>query len=149
MLLSKLKINNKMKNLKLIAGIALLIAASSCTKVKDVESTPNTNKPSNFKEIKVADNFTWNTTNNISLNVQGFESISPIRNTFIVSSEDQKEIYFASNTLMSESFKADFDLPIHVKKVKINFGTINKVIDVNSKTITFDYLMPAPAEEIQ
>ena len=142
MLLSKLKINNKMKNLKLIAGIALLIAASSCTKVKDVESTPNTNKPSNFKEIKVADNFTWNTTNNISLNVQGFESISPIRNTFIVSSEDQKEIYFASNTLMSESFKADFDLPIHVKKVKINFGTISKVLNVNANIINFDYLMP-------
>jgi hypothetical protein len=149
MLLSKLKINNKMKNLKLIAGIALLVAASSCTKVKDVESTPNTYKPGSFKEIKVADNFNWNTTNNISLNVQGFESISPIRNTFIVSSEDQKEIYFASNKLMSESFKADFDLPIHVKKIKVNFGTISKVIDVNSKTITFDYLMQAPTEEIQ
>ena len=93
-------------------------------------------------QIKVADNFTWNTTNNISLNVQGFESISPIRNTFIVSSEDQKEIYFASNTLMSESFKADFDLPIHVKKVKINFGTISKVLNVNANIINFDYLMP-------
>jgi hypothetical protein len=149
MLSSKLKINNKMKNLKLIAGIALLLAASSCTKVKDVESTPNTYKPGSFKEIKVADNFNWNTTNNISLNVQGFESISPIRNTFIVSSEDQKEIYFASNTLMSESFTTNIDLPTYVKKIKVNFGTISKVIDVNSKTITFDYLMQAPTEEIQ
>lgn len=138
-----------MKNLKLIAGIALLVAASSCTKVKDVESTPNTSKPASFKEIKVADNFNWNTTNNISLNVQGFESISPIRNTFIVSSEDQKEVYFASNTLMSESFKAEIALPIHVKKIKVNFGTIIKLIDVNSNNLNFDYLMPAPAEEIQ
>ena len=138
-----------MKNLKLIAGIALLVAASSCTKIKDVENTANPNKPSNFKEIKVSDNFTWNTTNNISLNVQGFESISPIRNTFIVSSEDQKEVYFASNTLMSENFTTNIDLPIHVKKIKVSFGTITKVLDVNSKTITFDYLMPAPAEEIQ
>jgi hypothetical protein len=131
-----------MKNLKLIAGIALLVVASSCTKVKDVESTPNTSKPASFKEIKVADNFTWNTNNNISLNVQGFESISPIRNTFIVSSEDQKEVYFASNTLMSETFKADFDLPIHVKKIKVSFGTITKVLDVNANNINFDYLMP-------
>jgi hypothetical protein len=142
MLLSKLKINNKMKNLKLIAGIALLIAASSCTKVKDVESTPNTYKPGSFKEIKVADNFNWNTTNNISLSVQGFESISPIRNTFIVSSEDQKEVYFASNTLMSESFTTNIDLPSHVKQVRVTFGSISKVLDVNAKNINFDYLLP-------
>lgn len=131
-----------MKNLKLIAGIALLIAASSCTKVKDVESTPNTYKPGSFKEIKVADNFNWNTTNNISLSVQGFESISPIRNTFIVSSEDQKEVYFASNTLMSESFTTNIDLPSHVKQVRVTFGSISKVLDVNAKNINFDYLLP-------
>jgi len=131
-----------MKNIKLLAGIALLVAASSCTKVKDVESTPNTTKPGSFKEIKVADNFTWNTTNSISLNVQGFESLTPIKNTFIVSSEDQKDVYYASNTLMSENFTANFDLPIHVKKININFGTISKVVDVNSKNLTFDYLVP-------
>jgi hypothetical protein len=138
-----------MKNLKLIMGIALLVAAGSCTKVKDVENTANSSKPSNLKEIKVADNFSWNTTNNITLNVQGFESLTPIKNTFIVSSEDQNEVYFASNTLMSESFTIHVDLPIHVKKIKVNFGTISKMIDINSKTITFDYLMPTPAEEIQ
>lgn len=131
-----------MKNLKLIAGIALLVAASSCTKIKDVENTANPNKPSNFKEIRVADNFTWSTTNSVTLNVQGFESLSPVKNTFIVSSEDQKEVYFASNTLLSESFTTTIDLPIHVKKVKVNFGTISKVIDVNSNNIAFDYLVP-------
>jgi hypothetical protein len=131
-----------MKNLKLFAGIALLIAASSCTKVKDVESTPNTTKPGSFKEIKVADNFNWSTSKSIILNVQGFESAAPVANTFIVSSEDQKEVYFASNTLMSETFKADFDLPIHVKKIKVSFGTITKVLDVNANNINFDYLMP-------
>jgi hypothetical protein len=136
------KNNNKMKNLKLIAGIALLVAASSCTKVKDVESTPNTTKPGSFKEIKVADNFNWSTSKSIILNVQGFESAAPVANTFIVSSEDQKEVYFASNTLMSETFKADFDLPIHVKKIKVSFGTITKVLDVNANSINFDYLMP-------
>ena len=131
-----------MKNLKLIAGVALLVAASSCTKVKDVESTPVINKPTNFKEIKVADNFKWNTTNSISLNVQGFESISPITNTFIISSEDQKEVYFASNTLMSENFTANFDLPTHVKKIRVTYGSISKVLDVNAKNISFDYLLP-------
>lgn len=131
-----------MKNLKLFAGIALLIAASSCTKVKDVESTPNTTKPGSFKEIKVADNFNWSTSKSIILNVQGFESAAPVANTFIVSSEDQKEVYFASNTLMSETFKADFDLPIHIKKIKVSFGTITKVLDVNANNINFDYLMP-------
>lgn len=110
---------------------------------------PNTSKPTNFKEIKVSDNFTWKTTNSITINVQGFESISPITNTFIISSEDQKDVYYSSNTLMSESFKANFDLPIHVKKLNVNFGTISKVIDVNNNELTFDYLMPAPAEEIQ
>lgn len=131
-----------MKKIKFFAGITLIVAASSCTKVKDVESTPNTTKPGSFKEIKVADNFNWSTSKSIILNVQGFESAAPIVNTFIVSSEDQKEVYFASNTLMSETFKADFDLPIHVKKIKVNFGTITKVLDVNANNINFDYLLP-------
>lgn len=138
-----------MKNIKLITGIALLIAASSCTKIKSVEDVPNTSKPSSFKEIKVSDNFTWKTTTNITLNVQGFETLYPISNTFIISSEDQKDVYFASNTLMSENFKAEFALPVHIKKVKVNFGTISKLMDVNANNLTFDYLMPAPAEEIQ
>ncbi|MFZ4797813.1 MAG: hypothetical protein ACOYMA_09985 [Bacteroidia bacterium] len=137
-----------MKNLKLIAGIALLVAASSCTKIKSVEEVPNTSKPTSFKEIKVTDNFKWKTTNSITLNVQGFEGITPTANTFIVSSEDKKDVYFASNTLMSESFKANFDLPIHVKKVSVNFGTISKVLDVNANNINFDYLLPV-TEEIQ
>ncbi|MFZ4797815.1 MAG: hypothetical protein ACOYMA_09995 [Bacteroidia bacterium] len=130
-----------MKKINLIVGLILLVLASSCTKVKDAELAPST-KASNFKEIKVADSFKWNTNNSIILNVNGFESISAIRNTFIVSSEDKKEVYFASNTLMSESFKANFDLPIHVKKINVTFGSISKVLDVNTNTITFDYLLP-------
>lgn len=138
-----------MKNIKLIAGIALLVGISSCTKIKSVEEMPNTSKPSSFKEIKVSNNFTWKTTNSIMLNVEGFETLYPISNTFIVTSEDQKEVYFASNTLMSENFKAEFSLPIHVKKIKVNFGTISKLMDVNANNLTFDYILPAPAEEIQ
>lgn len=138
-----------MKIFKLITGVTLIIAASSCTKIKDIESAPfEANKPTKFKEIKVADNFTWNTTNSVTLNVQGFESLTPIKNTFIVSSEDQKEVYFASNTLMSDNFTVNIDLPIHVKKVKVSFGTITKTLDLIEKNINFDYLMPI-TEEIQ
>jgi hypothetical protein len=132
-----------MKHIKLLTGIAIIIAASSCTKIKDADYIPtNSPKANNFKEIKVADNFNWSTTKNIELNVIGFASISPISNTFIVTSENQKEIYFASNTLMSESFTANFDLPSHVKQVRVTFGSISKVLDVNAKNINFDYLLP-------
>lgn len=130
-----------MKNVNLIVGLILLVLASSCTKIKNAELVPST-KASNFKEIKVTDNFKWKTTNSITLNVQGFTSISPISNTFVVSSEDRKEVYFTSNTLMSESFTANFDLPIHLKKVMINLGSISKVVDVNTNSINFDYLLP-------
>jgi hypothetical protein len=132
-----------MKHIKLLTGIAIIIAASSCTKINDADYIPtNSPKANNFKEIKVANNFNWSTTNNIELNVLGFASISPISNTFIVSSENQKEVYFASNTLMSESFTANFDLPSHVKQVRVTFGSISKVLDVNAKNINFDYLLP-------
>ncbi len=132
-----------MKHIKLLTGIAIIIAASSCTKIKDADYIPtNSPKANNFKEIKVADNFNWSTTNNIELNVIGFASISPISNTFIVSSIDQKEVYFASNTLMSENFVANFDLPAPVKQIKVTYGSISKVLDVNAKNINFDYLLP-------
>lgn len=132
-----------MKHIKLLSGIAIIIAASSCTKLKDTDYVPTASpKANNFKEIKVADNFNWSTTHNIELNVIGFASIKPISNTFIVSSENQKEIYFASNTLMSENFKANFDLPANVKKIRITYGSISKILDVNAKNINFDYLLP-------
>lgn len=132
-----------MKHIKLLTGIAIIIAASSCTKIKDADYIPtNSPKANNFKEIKVTDNFNWSTTNNIELNVIGFASISPISNTFIVSSIDQKEVYFASNTLMSENFVANFDLPAPVKQIKVTYGSISKVLDINAKNINFDYLLP-------
>jgi hypothetical protein len=41
-----------MKHIKLLTGIAIIIAASSCTKIKDADYTPTTSpKANNFKEI--------------------------------------------------------------------------------------------------
>ncbi len=131
----------KNKNLTLATAIALTLAAS-CTKLKEVDNSPTTNqnKATNFKTIKVADNFNWNTSDVVKLNVAGLNTLAKIKNTMVVSSEDQKTVYYTANTEMSNSFTTELTLPKNVKNIKVSYGSISKVVSIQGNTANFDYL---------
>jgi hypothetical protein len=111
--------HNKMKNKNLMIATAIALKlAASCSKLKEVDNSPNLNqnKPTSFKTLKVSDNFNWNTSELVIVNVYGLNTLTKITNTMIISSEDQKTVYYTANIEMSNTFIAELTLPTYVKK---------------------------------
>jgi hypothetical protein len=133
----------KNKNLMIATAIALTLAAS-CTKLKEVDNSPNLNqnKATSFKTLKVSDNFNWNTSELVKVNVSGLNTLTKITNTMIISSEDQKTVYYTANIEMSNTFVAELTLPKNVKNVKVSYGSISKVVPIQGNTANFNYLTP-------
>jgi hypothetical protein len=133
----------KNKNLMIATAIAVTLAAS-CTKLKEVDNSPNLNqnKATSFKTLKVSDNFNWNTSELVKVNVSGLNTLTKITNTMIISSEDQKTVYYTANIEMSNTFVAELTLPKNVKNVKVSYGSISKVVSIQGNTANFNYLTP-------
>jgi hypothetical protein len=133
----------KNNNLMIATAIALTLAAS-CTKLKEVDNSPslNQNKATSFKTLKVSDNFNWNTSELVKVNVSGLNTLTKITNTMIISSEDQKTVYYTANIEMSNTFVAELTLPKNVKTVKVSYGSISKVVSIQGNTANFNYLTP-------
>ncbi len=124
-----------MKNLKLTFGLLLIVLASACTKVKDAELAQPT-KITNFKEIKVADNFKWNTTNPINLNFK--PTIGDVRISVLkVTSEDGAVIYQRLQKA-GESHSIVLEIPAHYTKVNVSFGGTVKSFESKSGKIDMD-----------
>lgn len=124
-----------MKKVNFITAIVILVLASACTKVKDAELAPSS-KATNFKEIKVNDQFKWNTTHNVNLNFKptvGDARIAVLK----VTSEDGKVIYqrFQKAT---EACNVVLQIPAHYTKVKVSFGGNVKTFDSKNSTIDMD-----------
>jgi hypothetical protein len=133
----------KNKNLMIATAIALTLAAS-CTKLKEVDNSPNLNqnKATSFKTLKISDNFNWNTSELVKVNVSGLNTLTKITNTMIISSEDQKTVYYTANIEMSNTFVAELTLPKNVKTVKVSYGSISKVVSIQGNNANFNYLTP-------
>jgi len=133
----------KNNNLMIATAIALTLAAS-CTKLKEVDNSPNLNqnKATSFKTLKISDNFNWNTSELVKVNVSGLNTLTKITNTMIISSEDQKTVYYTANIEMSNTFVAELTLPKNVKTVKVSYGSISKVVSIQGNTANFNYLTP-------
>jgi hypothetical protein len=133
----------KNKNLMIATAIALTLAGS-CTKLKEVDNSPNLNqnKATSFKTLKVSDNFNWNTSELVKVNVSGLNTLTKITNTMIISSEDQKTVYYTANIEMSNTFVAELTLPKNVKNVKVSYGSISKVVSIQGNNANFNYLTP-------
>ena len=128
----------------MIATAIALTLAASCTKLKEVDNSPNLNqnKATSFKTLKVSDNFNWNTSELVIVNVYGLNTLTKITNTMIISSEDQKTVYYTANIEMSNTFVAELTLPKNVKNVKVSYGSISKVVSIQGNTANFNYLTP-------
>ena len=128
----------------MIATAIAVTLAASCTKLKEVDNSPNLNqnKATSFKTLKVSDNFNWNTSELVKVNVSGLNTLTKITNTMIISSEDQKTVYYTANIEMSNTFVAELTLPKNVKNVKVSYGSISKVVSIQGNTANFNYLTP-------
>ena len=125
-------------------GIITLVFASSCKKGTIEPITPAPTTVTNFKEIKANENFDWKTSNEFTLQVKGFSTLSPVSNTLKIISIDETVVYYQFLHAMDQSMELKFSIPIDVKEYKVQYGSINKKYSTNIKTIEFDFIIDNP-----
>ena len=136
-----------MRNLSVLIAIVLL-SLTSCKKDLLEKVTPNSqDEPSNsFKQMKVGPDFDWKSSKEITLKIEGLNTIAPINGTFIVSSLDNKIIFYQALQPMNLSMTTKFVVPNHIKELSVSFGTIQKVYPTQNNAIDFNYLPSNSAE---
>lgn len=136
-----------MKNLSVLIVIVLL-GLTSCKKDLLEKVTPPTqDQTSNsFTQMKVGPDFDWKSSKEITLKIEGLNTIAPIKETFTVSSLDNKIIFYQALQPMNVSLTTKFVVPNHIKELSVSFGSIKKVYPTQNNTIDFNYLPSNSAE---
>ncbi|OYU95002.1 MAG: hypothetical protein CFE21_11880 [Bacteroidetes bacterium B1(2017)] len=132
-----------MKTLTIVSAL-LVFGLTSCKKDILEKATPTSNivPVSNFKEIKASENFDWKTSKEINLKIFGFKTASPISRTLIVSSIDDKIVFYQGLQVMEQDGLIKLTIPSHIKDIKVTYGSIQKTLSVSQSELQFDYLTP-------
>lgn len=130
--------------LKILACFCI-IALASCNK-KDVLAPVNPPEENQgFKWLIVNDEFNWADCRSVILDVVSLQTESNLNNTLYVKTESNQTL-LTYNTTMHEALQLKFDLPTDQNKVKIIYGSIEKIIDVINNRTSFDFITPIPPE---
>jgi hypothetical protein len=131
----------------LILTVISLIGLTSCKKNLETPEEKSSVQAKSFKEIKTNDQFSYNTSNEITLNVSPMITPNRIVNTLRVSSTDGKTIYISRLASMDEALTEKFIIPSTEKSLTVSFGSIRKTFNTTATLIEFDYLNDNLTEE--
>lgn len=136
-----------MKNLSYLIAIVLL-GLTSCKKdlLEKVTPTTSVEKTTTFNQVKANQNFDWKSSKEITLKIEGLQTIAPVNGTFTVKSLDNKIIFYQAMQSMSQSMTTTFVVPNHIKEISVSFGSIQKVYYTQNNHIDFNYLPSNSAE---
>ena len=134
-----------MKKLTLVIALAVL-GIASCKKESTIKTEPTNVSVSNFNELKTSQSFDWKTTKEITINIAGLQTISPVIGTFTVTTTDGKIAFYQASTAMNQSNSIKVSVPSHIKDININFGSVQKTFSTSQSSIQFDYLMPVTGD---
>jgi hypothetical protein len=130
-----------MKKSLYIFILASLVLAS-CS--KDDAPAPTPNRPANFSEITVADNFRWETGQTVTVRVKGNPTLGTVVNTLSLMNQDG-QVFTSRLHNMNANAELVVEVPANVTKIKMKFGEIVKEATVSS-VVNFDFL-PAITNE--
>jgi hypothetical protein len=131
----------------LILTVISLIGLTSCKKNLETPEEKTSVQAKSFKEIKTNDQFSYNTSNEITLNVSPMITPNRIVNTLRVSSTDGKTIYISRLASMDQALTEKFIIPSTEKSLTVSFGSISKTFNTTATLIEFDYLSDNLTEE--
>lgn len=131
----------------LILSVLALVGLASCKKNLETPSLKSEGQANAFKEIKTDENFSWKTTEEITLNVSPLNTPVKIVNTLKVSSADGKTIYLSRLASMDEAITEKLNIPSSEKSVQVSFGSISKSFQTTVNRIEFDYFPENSIEE--
>ncbi|GAB1447232.1 MAG: hypothetical protein L6Q78_08035 [Bacteroidia bacterium] len=123
----------------MLASASLLVSCKKDLIEKAEENRQNTTAKA-FKELKTSADFNWSTKQDVELSITGLATAVPITNTLKISSADGKIVYNSLFYTMETSSTIKVSLPSIVKELRIDFGTISKVVKVESGKAKFDFI---------
>lgn len=127
-----------MRTTALITAIFAIFLAS-CKKDDKNLTPPN---PTEFKDLIVNPNFDWNTSNIFILKFIGVTTLSPnTKGTLTVTSLPDGAELLKANHLMKDNKDFQLNIPGHIKKIRVQYGIVQKDITVKGSTVEF---MPLP-----
>jgi hypothetical protein len=116
---------------------------ASCT--KDDMPTPTPARPDKFADIKVADNFKWETGRMITVKIKGNATYTTVINTLSLLNE-KGEVFTSVLHNMNNQAEIKVEVPAHTKTIKMQYGSIVKEAPV-SDVVNFDFLPTLSNEE--
>ena len=122
--------------------LALSLLASCAKNLQPGDAIPGL--PSRFSDLKVGTSFTWATTKTITVNVDGFNSDSPVRKSLLISGKNMNGNYYRGNHLMSEDVVVKINIPTALDSVLVTYGSIVKTYPVTGTVIYADYIVNYP-----
>lgn len=132
---------NMKKSFYILVLTSLVLASCS----KDDAPVPVPNRPNNFSEIKVEDNFRWETGVTVTVKVKGNPTLSTVINTLSLVNENG-EVFTSKLHNMNDNAEFVVELPSNVTKIKMQYGEIVKEATVSS-VVSFDFLPALSNEE--
>jgi hypothetical protein len=127
------------KNITLtgLGMIFIVFFLSSCR--KELQIDPN--QPKTIKNLKVAPDFDWKTSREITLNIVGLKEVNPnIANTLYVNSLNGATFYKDLLT-MHKDYTIKFGVPSTETSLVLKYGSKVKTVQISSNTIIFDYII--------
>jgi hypothetical protein len=129
---------------RLIAVLLILITAS-CNKMDVLAPVKDNADNQGFKSLVVTDQFNWATSQNVTIEVSPMQTDSDLLNTLYIKTLDDQNL-FAYNMTMKQALLINIDLPSDLTKVKVRYGTIEKIMNIVNGRISFDFITPIPAK---
>lgn len=127
------------KQLVYLSSLGLLF--SGCIKLE----APEPKTATQFKNLKVSESFSWQTTKPVKLAITGIITPNPVRSTLLVTTK-QGDTLRRENRLMDENVELLLQVPTTTDSLIVSFGSIQKTYKVQSE-IEANYLIPIIDQE--
>jgi len=114
---------------------------ASCMKLEAPEPTTATQ----FRNLKVNETFSWQTSRPVTLKISGIATAIPIRSTLVVSNLKGDTLRM-ENRLMEESLVIPLQVTAVTDSLVLSFGSIRKTYKVQSE-IEANYIIPITEQE--
>jgi len=123
-----------------ILGISL----SSCK--RDVEVTPNTQsvRPANFEELDAPSSFDWETNKSILISLTGYATSAPNEQGVITIMDENENVLYRGFHSPQLTFEQELLVPQALKTVRVKFGVTDKLIQINTNTVSGTLLPVLP-----